>query len=54
MESITDTIWDVVICGTGLQQSLLALYVFPFLLAPPFTLCATSLFLTDFSPVIVT
>ncbi|EPE05275.1 rab protein geranylgeranyltransferase component a [Ophiostoma piceae UAMH 11346] len=25
MESITDTIWDVVICGTGLQQSLLAL-----------------------------
>ncbi|EFW99138.1 rab geranylgeranyl transferase escort [Grosmannia clavigera kw1407] len=25
MESISDTIWDVVICGTGLQQSLLAL-----------------------------
>ncbi|KAK5662895.1 hypothetical protein OQA88_6306 [Cercophora sp. LCS_1] len=25
MESIADTLWDVVICGTGLQQSLLAL-----------------------------
>ncbi|KJR82780.1 Rab geranylgeranyl transferase escort protein [Sporothrix schenckii 1099-18] len=25
MESLSDTIWDVVICGTGLQQSLLAL-----------------------------
>ncbi|KAL2753977.1 hypothetical protein ACRALDRAFT_2054083 [Sodiomyces alcalophilus JCM 7366] len=25
MESLTETIWDVVICGTGLQQSLLAL-----------------------------
>jgi len=27
MESLGDTLWDVVICGTGLQQSLLALYV---------------------------
>ncbi|KAK4192509.1 putative rab proteins geranylgeranyltransferase component A [Podospora australis] len=25
MESLADTLWDVVICGTGLQQSLLAL-----------------------------
>lgn len=25
MESLSDTLWDVVICGTGLQQSLLAL-----------------------------
>ncbi len=25
MESLGDTLWDVVICGTGLQQSLLAL-----------------------------
>jgi len=25
MESLSDTVWDVVICGTGLQQSLLAL-----------------------------
>ncbi|CAK7236285.1 Rab proteins geranylgeranyltransferase component A [Sporothrix curviconia] len=25
MESLSDTIWDVVICGTGMQQSLLAL-----------------------------
>lgn len=27
MESLTETTWDVVIHGTGLQQSLLALYV---------------------------
>lgn len=26
MESLSDTIWDVVIAGTGLSQSLLALY----------------------------
>lgn len=26
MESLDDTLWDVIICGTGLQQSLLALY----------------------------
>ena len=32
MESLSDTLWDVVICGTGLQQSLLALYEAP----PPF------------------
>lgn len=25
MESLAETVWDVVICGTGLQQSLLAL-----------------------------
>lgn len=25
MESLNDTVWDVVICGTGFQQSLLAL-----------------------------
>jgi RAB protein geranylgeranyltransferase component A len=25
MESLSDTLWDVVISGTGLQQSLLAL-----------------------------
>ncbi|KAK4125334.1 hypothetical protein N657DRAFT_570811 [Parathielavia appendiculata] len=25
MESLSDTLWDIVICGTGLQQSLLAL-----------------------------
>ncbi|KAB5528825.1 GDP dissociation inhibitor-domain-containing protein [Coniochaeta sp. 2T2.1] len=25
MESLSDTVWDVLICGTGLQQSLLAL-----------------------------
>ncbi|KAG7145219.1 hypothetical protein HYQ46_006039 [Verticillium longisporum] len=24
MESLAETVWDVVICGTGLQQSLLA------------------------------
>lgn len=27
MESLNDTHWDVVISGTGLPQSLLALYV---------------------------
>ena len=28
MESLSDTIWDVVLSGTGLSQSLLALYVY--------------------------
>lgn len=28
MESLTDTTWDVVIAGTGLPQSLLALLVY--------------------------
>jgi RAB protein geranylgeranyltransferase component A len=26
MESLSDTVWDVVIAGTGIHQSLLALY----------------------------
>jgi hypothetical protein len=26
MESLSETVWDVVLCGTSLQQSLLALY----------------------------
>jgi hypothetical protein len=29
MESLSDTKWDVVICGTGIRQSLLALYACP-------------------------
>lgn len=29
MESLSETTWDVIICGTGLQQSLLALSVLP-------------------------
>ena len=29
MESLSDTVWDIVLSGTGLSQSLLALYVFP-------------------------
>lgn len=28
MESLSDTVWDIVLSGTGLSQSLLALYVF--------------------------
>lgn len=28
MESLGETTWDVIVCGTGLQQSLLALSVF--------------------------
>jgi hypothetical protein len=28
MESLSDTTWDVLIAGTGLSQSLLALYVY--------------------------
>lgn len=28
MESLSDTVWDVVLCGTGFSQSLLALSVF--------------------------
>lgn len=28
MESLGDTEWDVIIAGTGLPQSLLALYVY--------------------------
>lgn len=28
METLDNTAWDVLIVGTGLQQSLLALYVF--------------------------
>lgn len=28
MESLSDTVWDVVLSGTGLPQSLLALLVF--------------------------
>ena len=27
MDSLSETVWDVVISGTGLAQSLLALYV---------------------------
>lgn len=27
MESLSDTVWDVVLCGTGFPQSLLALSV---------------------------
>ena len=29
MESLSDTVWDVVLSGTGVPQSLLALYVSP-------------------------
>jgi RAB protein geranylgeranyltransferase component A len=29
MELLSDTKWDVVICGTGIRQSLLALYACP-------------------------
>lgn len=40
MESLSETTWDVIICGTGLQQSLLALSVhlalaFPFYFFSP-------------------
>ena len=28
MEALSDTVWDIVLSGTGLPQSLLALYVF--------------------------
>ena len=30
MDSLAETEWDVIIAGTGLPQSLLALYVLPF------------------------